>query len=80
MRHELILLFNGGQVSLKQWKRAMPDSYLDREMKVIASNLFDEWEWSADGEAGMVIEPKGQDCLLMMVSNRRPLQVSEIFL
>ncbi len=66
--HEARLIFTGGEVTLKKWRRSMPLETLSREVASLASGLFDSWQWAADPAAGIVIEPTtGSNCLLMLI-------------
>ena len=75
MKHSIVLLFNGGQVTLKSWRRAMHPKHLHRELATYASELFPSWQWASDGDAGAVINPEDSDCLLMLVDNPRSASV-----
>ena len=68
--HEAKFLFNGGEITLKNLRKRMPPEMLQRELSAIAATLFSSWDWTADGEAGLAIEPVGgADCLLLIVDN-----------
>ena len=68
--HEARLLFNGGEVTLKSWKRRMPPEILSRELAAIAQTLFKGWDWTEDGEAGMAIEPtEFGSCMLLLIDS-----------
>lgn len=70
IRHEARLLFNGGEVTLKSWRKAMPTDALARELCSIASTLFKSWTWTEDGEAGLAIEPtEFGHCLLLLIDS-----------
>lgn len=69
MKHKLIFLFNGGQVTVKSWNRFMHPELLQSATAVAANQFFDSWEWASDGEAGMVAMPHGLDVCLMVVDN-----------
>lgn len=70
IRHEARLLFNGGEVTLKSWRRGMSVEVLARELSSIASTLFKSWTWTEDGEAGMAIEPtEFGSCMLLLIDS-----------
>jgi hypothetical protein len=75
-RHEAKFCFQGGEITLKHWRKRMPVETLARELSALASTVFDSWQWTNDGEAGLAIEPVGKlDALLLIVDN--PTQCAE---
>lgn len=73
----LLLAYPGGEVTLFQYKRAVPDHDVGRKMATIASELFPAWGWAEDGEIPAIWDltdenrailavdgPRGKECFL----------------
>lgn len=68
----ILLAFPGGELTLHQYKRDVPDHDMTRKAASLAGGLFKSWEWASDPEIPAI---EAHDSPAMILCVRGPAAV-----